>query len=45
MGWEHLPGMGGMLPEKTADGCLFREQKRPNFNALPGQGGAGVVFG
>jgi hypothetical protein len=43
MGWEHLPGLAGMLPEKTADGCLFRKQKRPDFNVLPRQAREGAI--
>jgi hypothetical protein len=45
MGWEHLPGMAGLLPEKTAGGCLFRKQKPPNVNVFPGQGREGACFG
>jgi hypothetical protein len=28
----------GGLPEKMAGGCLFHQQKSPNFNVLAGQG-------
>jgi len=45
MGREHLPALAEMLPEKTAGGCLFRKQKRPDFNVLPGQGAPRRDFG